>query len=79
LTKTGSDPSILYESLTVESIREEARNFKTFTFRDGHSLKYESGQFITLVDNSGKQEIRRSYSIISSPSLDEPLAIALNV
>ena len=68
-----SDPSVNYESLIIEFIQEEARNFKTFTFRDGHSIRYESGQFITLVDNSGKQEIRRSYSIISSPALNEPL------
>jgi ferredoxin-NADP reductase len=77
LAKTDPDTSLHYESLTVEGIREVARNFKTFTFREGHSLKYESGQFITLVDNSGKQEIRRSYSIISSPSLNEPLSIAV--
>jgi ring-1,2-phenylacetyl-CoA epoxidase subunit PaaE len=66
-----------FEALTIEDIREEARNFKTFTFRGGHSIKYESGQFITLVDNSGKEEIRRSYSIISSPVLNEPLSIAV--
>jgi len=69
--------STLYESLTVEYIREEAHNFKTFTFREGHRIKYESGQFITLVDRSGKEEIRRSYSIISSPGLNEPLSIAV--
>ncbi len=72
-----SDPSNNYKSLTIEHIREEARNFKTFTFREGHSINYESGQFLTLVDNSGKHEIRRSYSIISSPALNEPLAIAV--
>ncbi|HLA57757.1 MAG TPA: FAD-binding oxidoreductase, partial [Puia sp.] len=77
MTKAAPDPSISYESLTIEFIREEVRNFKTFTFREGHSIKYESGQFITLVDNSGKREIRRSYSIISSPALNEPLTIAV--
>jgi ferredoxin-NADP reductase len=75
--KAFSNPPTGYESLTVEYIREEARNFKTFTFREGHSIKYNSGQFITLVDHSGKQEIRRSYSIISSPVLNEPLSIAV--
>jgi ring-1,2-phenylacetyl-CoA epoxidase subunit PaaE len=63
--------------LIIEIIREETKNFKIFTFRKGHSLKYESGQFITLLDNSGSQEIRRSYSIISSPFLNEPLSIAV--
>ena len=77
LTKDISNISTIYESLTVEYIEEVTRNFKTFTFREGHSIKYEPGQFITLVDNSGKQEIRRSYSIISSPALNEPLSIAV--
>lgn len=77
MTKDVSNPPTGYESLTVEYIREETRNFKIFTFRNGHTIKYESGQFITLVDHSGKQEIRRSYSIISSPALNEPLSIAV--
>jgi ring-1,2-phenylacetyl-CoA epoxidase subunit PaaE len=77
LTKDFSNPLTRYESLTVEFIREETHNFKSFTFREGHSIKYKPGQFITLVDYSGKQEIRRSYSIISSPSLHEPLSIAV--
>jgi ring-1,2-phenylacetyl-CoA epoxidase subunit PaaE len=77
LIKSVPDLPITNTPLIIENIREEARNFKTFTFRDGHSIKYESGQFITLVDNSGKDEIRRSYSIISSPAWNEPLAIAV--
>jgi len=77
LTKDSSDSLTGYLPLIVEYMKEEARNFKTFTFREGHSIKYESGQFITFVDYSGKHEIRRSYSIISSPALNEPLAIAV--
>jgi len=77
LNQIHSNPNTGYELLTIESIREETKNFKTFTFTEPQSLKYESGQFITLMDNSGKQEIRRSYSIISSPVLKEPLSIAV--
>jgi ferredoxin-NADP reductase len=77
LTEALTIPGLKYESLTIDFIREEAHNFKTFTFKNGHAVEYQSGQFITLVDHSGKHEIRRSYSIISSPALNEPLAIAV--
>jgi ring-1,2-phenylacetyl-CoA epoxidase subunit PaaE len=63
--------------LTIEEIRQETRDFKTIVFRGGHHLHYEAGQFITLIDQSGLQEIRRSYSIVSSPVLNEPLAIGV--
>jgi ferredoxin-NADP reductase len=63
--------------LIIENIREEIKGFKTFSFAEGHDLEYQAGQFITLVDNSGSKEIRRSYSIISSPALKEPLTIAV--
>jgi ferredoxin-NADP reductase len=63
--------------LVIDQIREVAKNFKTFSFREGHGIQFEAGQFITLSDQSGPQEIRRSYSIISSPGLNEPLTIAV--
>jgi ferredoxin-NADP reductase len=66
-----------YKSLTIDTIREETRNFKVFTFVSDHHLDYQAGQFITLIDNSGSSEVRRSYSITSSPILKEPLSIAV--
>jgi ferredoxin-NADP reductase len=66
-----------YKQLIIANIREEAKDFKTFVFRDGHHLDYQAGQFITLVDDSRSNEVRRSYSITSSPVLQEPLSIAV--
>jgi len=66
-----------YIPLVIDQIREVSKNFKTFSFREEHGIQYHSGQFITLSDQSGAQEVRRSYSIISSPGLNEPLAIAV--
>lgn len=63
--------------LVIDQVREEAKNFKSFTFRPGVPIPYESGQFITLLDKNGSREIRRSYSITSSPLLNEPLTIAV--
>ena len=44
---------------------------------DGWKPVYEAGQFITLIFNTKHGEKRRSYSISSSPPIDEPLAITI--
>ncbi|RYZ44530.1 MAG: ferredoxin--NADP reductase, partial [Sphingobacteriales bacterium] len=38
---------------------------------------YKAGQFLTLVFTIQNREVRRSYSLCSSPDVDEPLAIAI--
>lgn len=38
---------------------------------------YLAGQFLTLVFERNGKELRRSYSLCSSPDLDEPLTIAI--
>ncbi|HSZ34238.1 MAG TPA: FAD-binding oxidoreductase, partial [Puia sp.] len=65
------------KELVIENIREEIKGFKSFTFANGHGVEYQAGQFITLVDKTTSEEIRRSYSIVSSPVLNEPLSIAV--
>jgi ferredoxin-NADP reductase len=72
-----SNSAFPYQPLTIAEIREETTGFNTIVFAEGHHLSYESGQFLTLVDNKGPKEIRRSYSITSSPAWDEPLSIAV--
>jgi ring-1,2-phenylacetyl-CoA epoxidase subunit PaaE len=67
----------LYRLLTIQNISIEADGFKTFAFKEGHHLTYEAGQFLTLVQHNGAEEIRRSYSITSSPALNEPLSIGV--
>lgn len=67
----------IYKKLRIKEIREEVRDFKTFIFEPGHQISYKAGQFITLVDDLQNSEVRRSYSICSAPSLNEPLAIGV--
>ncbi len=43
----------------------------------GEKPKYLAGQFLTLVFDVFGKELRRSYSLCSSPDVDEPLAIAI--
>ncbi|MBB5438058.1 ring-1,2-phenylacetyl-CoA epoxidase subunit PaaE [Pedobacter sp. AK017] len=44
---------------------------------DGIKPKYLAGQFLTLVFKVNGRELRRSYSLCSSPDVDEPLSIAI--
>ncbi len=46
-------------------------------FEEGHNIRYRSGQYLTLVASLHQEEVRRSYSIVSSPCLQEPLAIGV--
>jgi ring-1,2-phenylacetyl-CoA epoxidase subunit PaaE len=58
--------------LVVKSIRQETSESKTFVVErvDGKSINYKAGQFITLLVNLGGKEVRRSYSISSTPGVD---------
>ena len=67
----------LYKTIRIKEIREEVKGFKTFVFEDGHNISYKPGQYLTLVALQDGEEVRRSYSITSSPYLDEPLSIGV--
>jgi ring-1,2-phenylacetyl-CoA epoxidase subunit PaaE len=46
---------------------------------DGVIPAYEAGQFLTVLFQINGKEIRRSYSICSSPAVPEPLSIAVKL
>lgn len=64
--------------LKVEAIKRETADTATFYFTEvsGKKVKYVAGQFITLVFTHHDEEIRRSYSLSSSPD-EELLAITV--
>jgi ring-1,2-phenylacetyl-CoA epoxidase subunit PaaE len=66
-----------YKSIIISKVREVVSGFKTFVFEDGHGIGWKAGQYLTLVRQEGGEEIRRSYSIIASPELGEPLEIGV--
>jgi ring-1,2-phenylacetyl-CoA epoxidase subunit PaaE len=68
---------VLYTPVAIEQIHEQVDGFKTFTFQHGHGIKYKAGQYLTFVQKTTHEEIRRSYSIVSSPLLNEPLTIGV--
>src|ERR1700742_3032571 len=59
--------------LKIEAIRWESADTATFFLSEvsGKKIHYKAGQFITLVFTHHDEEIRRSYSLSSSP--DESL------
>jgi ferredoxin-NADP reductase len=63
--------------LIITTIIEESAGFKTIGFDAGHGLQFKAGQYLTLSDVGGFSGLRRSYSIVSSPLLTEPLAIGV--
>ncbi len=71
-----TDPII---SLRVREIVEERYDVKTFVFErlDGDALRYRAGQFLTFLLHLHGHEIRRSYSMSSSPEADEFPAITV--
>lgn len=68
---------MLYKRLIIEKIQQEVEGFKTFTFKEGHGIHYKAGQYLTFVQKTLHEEIRRSYSITSSPLLNEALSIGI--
>jgi len=68
-----------YKKVRISAIRQETANVKTFVLEqaDGQPLQYAAGQFITFVFKLAAKEERRSYSLSSSPALNEPAAITV--
>jgi ring-1,2-phenylacetyl-CoA epoxidase subunit PaaE len=65
--------------LRIEKIFAETKNTKTFSLQpvDNQLITYKTGQFLTFVFRENQKEIRRSYSISSSPEWDAVLAITI--
>src|ERR1700712_4960687 len=58
--------------LKIEAIKWETPDTATFFLNEvsGKKISYQAGQFITLVFTHHEEEIRRSYSLSSSPDED---------
>lgn len=67
----------LYKNISIQNINEQVPGFKIFSFTADNAIIYKAGQYLTLVKQEHGEEIRRSYSITSSPVLNEPLSIGV--
>lgn len=68
-----------YTTLVITHIIRETADTKSFVLErlDGQPIPYQAGQFLTLVFQWGGQEVRRSYSISTSPLVDTEVAITV--
>jgi ring-1,2-phenylacetyl-CoA epoxidase subunit PaaE len=76
---SGTD-KLASRELTIIRIIDETPDTRSFVLRpvDGGALEYRAGQFLTFIfERHHGREIRRSYSISSSPELREPLTITV--
>lgn len=63
--------------LSVSRIIEQPNDIVTFEFQSNEPVSYLAGQFISIEYPINQQQARRSYSLHSSPFLNEPLAISV--
>jgi len=68
-----------YYDLRVKNIINETKDAITIVFEQpsGKSINYKPGQFLTLIATVQGKEVRRSYSLCSSPFVDQDLAVTV--
>jgi len=66
-------------NLKIIQIIEETTEAKTFVFENvgNEMVNYLPGQFLTFIFNNSSREVRRSYSISSTPEIDEYIQITV--
>ncbi len=66
-----------YRQLTVKNIIQETKDSISLVFEQPTSgkLNYKSGQFLTVIATVQGKEVRRSYSLCSSPFVDDDLVV----
>ncbi len=75
--ETHSGPH--YHQLKVRQIIQETKDAISVVFEHPASgkINYKSGQFLTLIATIDGKEVRRAYSLSSSPFVDEDLAVSV--
>ncbi len=68
-----------YYELSVKDIIKETKDAITIVFQQPSTgkINYRSGQFLTLIVPVQGKEVRRAYSLCSSPFVDEDLAVTV--
>ena len=68
-----------YYDLTVKNIVQETRDTISIVFEQPAEtpVQYKAGQFLTLIVPMNGKDVRRAYSLCSSPFVDEDLAVTV--
>ncbi len=68
-----------YHELTVKQIVVETKDAISIAFQQpaAGNIPYKSGQFLTLITTIQGKEVRRAYSLCSSPVVDNDLVVSV--
>jgi ring-1,2-phenylacetyl-CoA epoxidase subunit PaaE len=67
-----------YYDLKVKQIIQETKDAISIVFEQpANKIVYKSGQFLTLITTVGGKDVRRAYSLNSSPFVDQDLAVTI--
>jgi ring-1,2-phenylacetyl-CoA epoxidase subunit PaaE len=67
-----------YYDLKVKEIVQETKEAISVVFEQpANKISYKSGQFLTLIASVDGKEVRRAYSLCSSPFVDADLAVTV--
>ena len=68
-----------YYDLQVKNIVQETKDAISIVFEHPSSgkINYKAGQFLTLIVSVNGKEVRRAYSLCSSPFVDQDLAVTV--
>jgi ring-1,2-phenylacetyl-CoA epoxidase subunit PaaE len=68
-----------YFDLKVKNIIQETKDAISIVFEQplNKKINYKSGQFLTLITQVQGKEVRRAYSLCSSPFVDQDLAVTV--
>lgn len=68
-----------YKKLIINDIVNETDDVRLFYFEESstRNIHYKAGQYLTFLFEHGGKESRRSYSLASSPVVNEPLCIGI--
>lgn len=71
-------PGPHYYDLRVKQVIRETKDAITIVFEQpANAIRYKAGQFLTLIQSINGKDIRRAYSLCSSPFTDKDLAVTV--
>ncbi|HNP94494.1 MAG TPA: ferredoxin--NADP reductase [Cyclobacteriaceae bacterium] len=78
-SKPEGGASSKYHDLQVKEIVKETKDAISIVFAQptDHTISYRSGQFLTLIIPIQGKEVRRAYSLCTSPFVDTDLAVTV--
>lgn len=75
--KKESSSEHYYDLVVKEVIKETADAISIVFEQPENKITYQPGQFLTLITDIDGKSVRRSYSLSSSPYVDEDLAVTM--